>query len=70
MSPSLQVVPLGRFGCKQIPPPLQWSLVQSFPSSVQVVPFGSKLLRHDPEPLQVSGLSQSLLNWVLLPKSY
>jgi hypothetical protein len=52
-------VPLALFGCVQVPP-LHWSFVQRFPSSVHTVPLTLLLAAHVPL-LQVSGLSQAVL---------
>src|SRR3989338_10220986 len=40
---------------------MHWSTVQALASAVQTVPFDSLFTTHVPDPLQVSGLSQSVL---------
>src|SRR5262245_20153425 len=56
---SPHVVPKGSFGCVQSPP-LHTSAVQSLASVVHAAPFAALLAWHAPDPLQVSGLSQSV----------
>jgi hypothetical protein len=56
--------PLGWFGCVHEPVPLQMSFVHWMPSVVQAKPDGSLFAWHDPDPLQVLGLSQSVSDWL------
>src|SRR3989344_5953395 len=63
---SVHTVPLGLFGCAQLPDPSHWSFVHSFASTVHTVPEAALpyvqtlvLVLHDPPVLHSGGELQS-----------
>src|SRR5437867_10537809 len=60
----VQAVPSLLAGWAQAPAPLHSSAVHSFASGVHGVPAATRLMRHVPDALQVSGRSHAVLVWL------